>query len=236
MEYLIELHCHAAEVSGCSTLSGAQLADLYKSYDYHAIVIMDHYYKGFFDGLGDIPWNEKVDRFLLGYRNAKKRGDEIGLSVILGMELRFNNNSNDYLIFGLDESILYDHPELYNLGVREFSQFARDNGLLFIQAHPFREWMVVINHDYLDGIEIYNAHPWHNSRNYLAALAYDEQLKRHQSNPDNADRPFIATVGSDCHEPQHCGNAGIYTDRLPSNSAELVAILREQKYETYIKS
>jgi hypothetical protein len=90
--------------------------------------------------------------------------------------------------------------------------------------------MVVVNHEHLDGIETYNAHPWHNSRNYLAELAYREQRKKH---PEG--RPFIATVGSDCHELTHEGSAGILTDVLPRSGAELATLLREQKYEIYIK-
>lgn len=225
MKYLTELHCHSSEVSSCSHVGGAQLADIYKAKNYHAVTIMDHYYNHLFNNLGDMPWNEKIDKFLSGYRNAKARGDEIGINVILGIELRFKENTNDYLIFGIGEQLLYDNPELYNYRVREFSEFARDNKLLFIQAHPFRNGMVVINHDYLDGVEIHNAHPWHNSRNYLAERVYEEQ---------RAKRPFIATVGSDCHELTHEGTVGITSDALPQNSVELAELLREQKYEIYI--
>ncbi|MCL2099688.1 MAG: PHP domain-containing protein [Oscillospiraceae bacterium] len=225
MEYLIELHCHSSETSACSAVSGARLTGIYKQKNYHAITIMDHYYKHFFERLGDIPWEEKIDIFLTGYKNAKTRGDELGITVILGMEIRFNENSNDYLVFGLDENFLYNYPELYNYGAAEFSKFAKTHGLLLVQAHPFRDWMTVINHDYLDGIEIYNAHPWHNSRNNLAQLAYDEQQKK---------RPFIAAAGSDCHELNHEGRAGIISDTLPKNSAELAALLKSGKYRLYI--
>ena len=225
MEYLIELHCHSAEVSFCSAVSGAVLADIYKAKDYHAITIMNHYYREWFGRLEDMPVNDKLDKFLSGYRNAKKRGDEIGLQVILGMEIRFPENANDYLVFGLDEQILYDNPELYNLEHRKFSEFARANGLLFVQAHPFRDWMTVINPDYLDGLEIYNAHPWHKSRNELAERAYQEY---------SANRPgFIATVGSDCHELGHEAGAGISSGTLPKDGAELAAILRGGQYKMH---
>ena len=226
MGYLIELHCHSSETSSCSAVTGATLADIYKAKDYHAITVMDHYYRHFFHRLGEKTWREKVDIFLAGYRNAEKRGGEIGLRVFLGIELRFNDNSNDYLVFGLNEQILYDSPELYNLGVKDFGEFARANGLLFIQAHPFRNGMVVVDHDHLDGIEIYNAHPWHNSRNYLAELAYTEQRKKHK-------RPFVATVGSDCHELSHEGAVGITSDALPQDGFELAELLRGGKYEIY---
>ena len=225
MEYLIELHCHSSETSACSAVSGAKLAEIYKEKNYRAITVTDHYEKGWFSRFGDdMPWEEKINKYLSGYRNAKKRGGEIGVAVILGIELRFKDNFNDYLVFGLDEQFLYDNPELYNYRADTFAEFSRVNHLLFIQAHPFRNGMVVINHDCLDGIEIYNAHQWHNSRNYLAERVYEEQSKK---------RSFIATVGSDCHELTHEGRAGIYSDTLPRDSVELAELLRSGKYKLY---
>ena len=222
MEYLIELHCHSKEASFCSAVGGAVLADIYKAKNYHAITVMDHYYKHWFDRLEDMPWEEKIYKYLSGYRNAKKRGGEIGVNVILGMEIRFTENANDYMVFGFVEQLLYDCPELYNCGVKNFSEFCKANGLLLIQAHPFRNNMTVINYDYLDGIEIYNAHPWHDSRNYLAELLYAEQSKK---------RPFIAVAGSDCHELTHEGRAGIISEILPKDSGELARILKSGKYK-----
>ena len=229
MEYLTELHCHTSETSSCSTVKGADLVNIYKSKNYNAIVITDHYYKGYFDNLGDMPWEEKINRYLSGYRNAKKHGDtnksdNIWMTVILGIELRFADNFNDYLVFGLNERLLYDYPMLYDYKIEKFSEFSKAHNLLFIQAHPFRNGMVIINHDYLDGIEIYNAHPWHNSRNILAEYIYEEQRKK---------CPFIATVGSDCHNVSHEGRAGIITKTLPENSVELASLLRSGDYKIY---
>ena len=230
MSYLIELHCHTSETSSCSTVPGKELVNIYKAKNYNAIVITDHYYNGYFNAfsdisdISDISWNEKVDNYLSGYRNAKKRGDEVGVNVILGMEIRFTDNSNDYLVFGLTEQILYDYPMLYEYKIEKFSEFSKEHNLIFTQAHPFRNGMIIINHDYLDGIEIYNGHIWHNSRNELAELIYKEQSQK---------RPFIAIVGSDCHNVSHEGRAGIISDILPSDSVELAAILRSGEYKIY---
>ena len=224
MKYLTELHCHSAETSGCSNIRGEELANIYKAKNYDAIVVTDHYYNGFFNALGEISWEDKINKYLSGYRNAKKRGDEIGLNVILGIELRFTDYSNDYLIFGLDEQFLYENPMLYDYGVKKFSEFSRERGFLFTQAHPCRDYMTIINQDYLDGIEIYNAHPWHYSRNKMAELLYEEQSKK---------RPFVAIVGSDCHNVSHEGRAGIFTEILPKDSAGLVLILKSGDYKIY---
>lgn len=224
MEYLIEPHCHTSETSSCSTVRGEELVDIYKAKNYAAITVTDHYYSGYFDTLGDMPWDEKIDKFLSGYNNAKKRGDEVGVNVILGIELRFTSNFNDYLIFGLDGRLLRDYPHLYNCTLEKFSEFSKEHDLLFIQAHPFRNGMVIINHDYLDGIEVYNGHMWHNSRNGLAKLIYEEQHKK---------RPFIALSGSDCHNVSHEGRGGIIAGSLPNNSAQFAAILKSGDYRLY---
>jgi len=224
MDYLTELHCHTSETSGCSTVPGAELVDIYKAKNFNAIVVTDHYYSHFFDKYGDVTWEEKMDKYLSGYRNAKKHGDEVGVTVILGIELRFKDNGNDYLIFGFDEQLLYDFPMLYDYGIEKFSEFSKAHGLLFTQAHPCRNGMVIINHDHLDGIEIYNAHIWHNSRNRMAEYIYEEQSKK---------RPFIAIVGSDCHNKTHEGRAGIITKTLPKDSVELVTVLKSGDYKIY---
>jgi len=224
MEYLIEPHCHTSETSSCSTIRGEELVDIYKAINYNAITITDHYYKGYFDSLGDMPWNEKTDRFLSGYRNAKKHGDKTGINVILGIELRFVDNSNDYLVFGFDEQLLYDYPALYDYRLEKFSEFSKEHNLLFIQAHPFRNGMVIINHDYLDGIEVYNGHIWHNSRNRLAEMIYEEQSQK---------RNFIALSGSDCHNISHEGRGGIIAGILPRDSIEFASMLRNGDFKLY---
>ena len=223
--YWVELHCHTSETSFCSTVRGKELVELYKAKKYDAMVVTDHYYDGYFNWLKEMSWNEKVDRFLAGYRNAKAHGDKIGMSVILGIELRFTDHFNDYLVFGLTERMLYDYPRLYDYSIEKFSAFAKEHRLLWIQAHPFRDGMVNVDYAYLDGIEIYNAHPEHNSRNDVAERTYRMQ---HQKRPS-----FIATAESDCHNVSHEGRAGILSSKLPQDGAELVSLLRSGDYEIY---
>jgi hypothetical protein len=225
MRFLTELHCHTAETSECSKLQGEELVNQYRAKGFHAIVVTDHYHHIFFhNGLDGFTWNEKVDKFFFCYRTAKHYYYRVGFNVILGMELRFTEDSNDYLIYGFDEQFLYDYPELYDYTLERFREFADTHHLLFIQTHPFRRGMVVINYDLLDGIEIYNAHPRHLYSNPLAEFCYQEQSKK---------RSFIATVGGDCHRAPSVGLAGIMTDILPENSFDIVTILRSGDYQIF---
>jgi len=224
MRFLTELHCHTSETSECSELRGNELVNLYRTKGFHAFVVTDHYHHKFFHKLDGLTWNEKVDQFLSGYRSAKQHGDRVGFNVILGMELRFNENLNDYLIFGFDEQFLYDYPELYDNTPERFREFSNTHHLLFIQTHPFRKGMMVINYDLLDGIEIFNAHPRHLYSNPMAEHCYQQQSKK---------RSFIATVGSDCHRIPNVGVSGIITDILPQNSFDIATILRSGDYKIF---
>ena len=88
-----EPHAHLLEVSSCSKISAKEMVELYKNAGYDTLFISDHLKGRVFEKYGDVSWEEKVDRFFLGYDLAKKRGDELGLIVIASAELQLNENS-----------------------------------------------------------------------------------------------------------------------------------------------
>ena len=92
-----DTHVHTSEVSSCGKVDANTLVQLYKKAGYSGIVITDHYTKDYFESLPYTNWQQKVDQFLSGYTTAFEEGKEVGLKVILGMELRFSENFNDYL-------------------------------------------------------------------------------------------------------------------------------------------
>ena len=65
------------------------------------------------------------------------------LTILMGMELRFSQNSNDYLVFGFDRDYLMTHRDIHRMGIGNYIRMAREDGLLTIQAHPFRNGMTV---------------------------------------------------------------------------------------------
>ncbi len=208
--YRIELHCHMKESSGCSTVPAAEMVSFYKADGYHGIVTTDH----FCGSRGDADkWNEHVDRFLRGYRAAKAAGDACGLAVYLGAEIRFPQNSNDYLLMGLTEKFLYDHPYCYASSLSEFYEVARKNGILVVQAHPFRNGCEPADPRYLDGAERHNGHVGHHNHNDLAAAFVDENR-------------LIGTVGSDCHYPHAVGTTAVCVADLPADTKTLAHLLK----------
>ena len=103
------------------------------------------------------------------------------------------------------------------MGIAAFSPLARKEGALLIQAHPYRHGCTPAIACYLDGVEVYNACPRHDSRNHLARQYADEF-------------GLIALSGSDCHQTEDVGRAGILSERMASDSMEMMRLLRSRDY------
>lgn len=210
LAYKWDPHVHTSEVSPCGRLSGRRLVDLYQAAGYAGLVVTDHYTP---DNPALTGRENRVARFLAGYRQAKERGRAIGLTVLLGMELRFAGEGNDYLVYGVDEDFLLAYPDLCQLGLPRFHALAAARGLLVYQAHPFRTGCTPGDPRYLDGVEIMNGNPRHESRNELAAEFADAHGLRMLS-------------GSDCHQEEDIGRGGFTVREKIVDMADLVRVLR----------
>ena len=97
-EYLYDPHTHTAETSKCGHLPAAEVVDRYAGHGFSGLVVTDHLHPEYLSRIDtDHNWDHVIDHYLAGYRASKARGDELGLDVILGAELRFPENDNDYL-------------------------------------------------------------------------------------------------------------------------------------------
>ena len=86
-----------------------------------------------------------------------------------------------------------------------------------VQAHPYREMCDVTDTSLLHGIEIYNLHPGHDSRNDLAV----ELCGR---------TGLIPTGGSDFHYRGGEGG-GVILSRRPKDEKDLASVLRERSHK-----
>ena len=152
------------------------------------------------------------------YYKTKEIGKKNGLKVYLGMEIRFPENCNDYLIYGIEES---DVKELFSYihsdYISFYKAFKNDKNVI-LQAHPFRNGIGLQNPDYIDGIETFNVHPGHNSR-----IAFATQYASKYPH-------FIKTCGTDFHHEGHQGLGATLTKTLPDNSIGLAEILKSGDY------
>ena len=142
---------------------------------------------------------------------------EVGIRVYKGAELRFDECDNDYLLYGWQDELLRDMPRNLQMSVVEFSKLAREAGALLIQAHPYRKKCTPAIACYLDGVEVINAHPRHESHNDWAK-AYAEQFG------------LIQTAGSDCHQTPDIARSGILSDTLPADTFEFADLIRSGNY------
>ena len=218
--YKIELHLHTKYSSGCGELDEFQLISGYKAAGYSGIVVTDHYNRDTFR-MKNIDPDAPCDRltpFLEGYYKMKAEGDKQGIKVYRGAELRFDENQNDYLFYGWEDELLAEPGKLFRMTPMEFANLHRPTGTIIIQAHPYRWMCTPADPAALDGVEIRNMHPGHDSRNHLAS-------EMAEANPH-----LIRTGGSDTHVTSHMCRGGIIADYLPQNEKELVELLRSGNY------
>jgi len=223
--YRIELHAHTKPQSNCSEILPEELAETYKKLGYDGVCVTNHFmgYNRHIDSeyMEGETKEERLEYYLSGYKDTKKAGEKLGIKVYLGLEIRFSKeNENDYLIYGVDDeitSVCYDN-------FREDLAYFRKNVSLpksvFIQAHPFRNGMELMNPELLDGVETFNMHPGHNGKIAVACRYAKENGFK------------IKTAGGDYHHKNrgHEGVSALRTKVLPEDSFELAEILKSGDY------
>ncbi len=212
-KYRTELHAHTSPASGCSEITPRQMIEVYSKLNYDSIVISNHFYPGMrFEETKEAC----IAAYLKDYEDSVTVAKDYGIQVIFGCELRTKPDS-DHLLFGIAPSILelcYDY--LYK-PMEEFSEAFRNDTALLIQAHPFRDNMKLMEPKYLDGVEAFNMHLGHNSRNGKAAT----YAKKHH---------LIMTAGTDYHHPGHEGLSALRTKTLMKDSFDIARVLRSGDY------
>lgn len=161
---LLETHAHTKEVSRCGWLPAKELVADHVACGYGAIIITDHYLPG--------ERNDAAarDAFLAGYRAAKEAGDAAGIVVMPGIEIRFMDRPEDYLVYGMEEADILGLPDdACEMGLSSFHEIAQSHGWRIYQAHPFRKGLSTANPAFLEGMETFNGNPRHNSQNRMAA-------------------------------------------------------------------
>lgn len=213
-KYKTELHAHTNPASPCSDFSPADVIQRYAELGFDSIVISNHFYPGmrFLDN------KEKcIKAFLKDFDESQNLGMAFGINVILGCELRFTENLNDYLVFGIDRDFLGFAFDSMNQGLENFSKSFRSDNTLIVQAHPYRDGMTLVPAELLDGIEVFNMHPWQNSRIALAAkYAHEHNL--------------TVTCGSDFHHEGHQGMTALLTRTEMKTSHDIAKVLKSRDY------
>ncbi|MDE6411295.1 MAG: PHP domain-containing protein [Clostridia bacterium] len=184
--YRYETHLHTSITSACSRFTPEEIVEKYVRLGYAGIFVTDHFLNGNTTVPRELDWERRVTQFCEGYRLVKKAA-EGALDVFFGLE--YSYKGTDFLVYGLDEEWLLAHPEIMEMRVSHFAPFARREGALVIQAHPYRE-ANYIDHirlfpSVVDGIEVINAN-MDERTNRLAGILADAYN-------------LATTAGSDIH-------------------------------------
>ncbi len=157
--YLYETHVHSYPVSNCSKASVRENLELYQSLGYDGVFITDHFLDGNVGVDRTLPWEERLDFYFSSYEEAKTIGKELDLKIFFGVECSYRGT--DFLLYGLTYPRLKEFSHWKELKKSELLAQLKQEGVLVIQAHPFRE-ASYIDHirlypPQLHGVEIFNA-------------------------------------------------------------------------------
>ena len=159
MDYLYETHCHTSQASACASVTGGELAKFYKARGYDGIIVTDHFFNGNTCIDQSLDWKKRCELYCAGYKDAKRVGDRIGLTVMFGIE--YSYKGTDLLTYGVDEDWLKAHPEVMEIDVHEYIKLVHESGGMIVHAHPFREaWYIDTIRLYpyeVDAVEVFNA-------------------------------------------------------------------------------
>lgn len=215
--YKTELHAHTSPCSACSHIPPETMVELYRNIGCTTVTITNHLNPEKWTYSGDSECRKLAEVYLADYYavvNAAKGSD---LNVLLGVEIRFSENFNDYLVYGVSPDEIAHFISLIPYGIRNFYKEVKTDHNLILQAHPFRKNMELAPVDCIDGIEVMNLHPGHNSAVALAARYA-------------AEHRMIISGGTDCHYTGHEGMCVIRTADRISDSYALADILKKREF------
>ncbi len=159
---------------------------------------------------------EYIRRWLKGYYAAKEAAEGTDFTVLAGAEVALDGQINHYLIYGVEEAFFYHAPLLNKCQTIDELTALLPEGVLVVQAHPFRKNMTICDPKSLFGFEGYNAgtEAFRNDIAKLYARHYDKPL----------------TSGSDVHSYKAVARGGIATETAIKSAQDLVNVLKSGYY------
>ena len=130
--YKTEIHAHTSPVSRCSQISPEDMVRNYLSVGCNAVAITNHLDPNWIEGYPQ----ELAEKYLSDYYATRECGEKLGLSVILGVEIRFTENHNDYLVYGVEPSDIERMIGYLDKGIVKFYREFKTERNLILQAHP----------------------------------------------------------------------------------------------------
>lgn len=221
MSYRYQLHAHTAPCSHCATMTPEELCRALAEGGYAGTVLTNHFMHGNTGIDRSLPWEEFIAPYVEDLRACRAAAEAYDLDILFGIEEGVGLG-REVLCYGLTPEVLLRHPELREGGLPLLSQALRAEGVLVVQAHPYREAPYILSPtplptEHLDGVEIHNHinQPAENAK----AVAF---AKAHPG--------LLTTSGADTHAPHTVPFGGIECACRIRTEAELAALLRSREY------
>ena len=212
--YKAELHAHTSPVSRCSEIPVPDFVENYISLGCNSLVITNHLTPEYADPL--FP-DYNAEYYLSDYFAALEYAKDKNINIILGVEIRFPENYNDYLVYGVSPEDIEKMIELLPGNLENFYKEFKNDKNVILQAHPFRKKMVLAPLSSIDGIETMNMHPGHNS-----AVAVAAKYAR--------DNGLLVSGGTDYHHPGHQGMCLMRTETPLRDSFDVAEAIKSKNF------
>ena len=222
--YKYQMHIHTTPCSKCGGLTPETLCQALLENGFQGGVITNHFYHGNsgIDRSEKTSWEDFVSAYENDYLACKAEAEKHGLDIIFSIEESVVPGL-EILCYGVTPKVLYDNPQLIKQDLYEWVRVMRENGVVVVQAHPFREADYIPNpgalpHEFLDGAEVFN-------RGNSTAEMNQKALEF--ANEHN----LIKTSSADAHWPDHIPYGVILAKKRITNEKELADLLRSGEYE-----
>lgn len=221
--YKYQLHTHTSPCSLCGAMSPTELCGALAENGYAGTVLTNHFYHGNSGIDRTLSWQDFVAAYERDYIACKKAAEQYDLDILFGVEESVLPGL-EILCYGLTPAVLYRNPELHHGRLDVWSRVMRENGVLVIQAHPYREASYIpepgpLPVERIDGVEVYNRGNSRPDMNEKAVALAD------------AHPWMIRTSSADTHNVGTVAVGGITTTHRIRNEAELAATLHARDYE-----
>lgn len=145
-------HVHTGGISTCCPVDYSTIISNKVAQGYQMAVLTNHSQSWY---CAPEKHREFMERHLEEFTQAHAYAKERGLTLLLGLEVTVREPAwTDWLLYGVTERFMLNAPCLYRLTQKELFQLCQSNGIIMVQAHPFRYHPQIANPAYTHGIEI----------------------------------------------------------------------------------
>ncbi len=132
----VDMHVHSSGVSFCSQRTCEEIIDHKIALGYDGIVLTNHCQSHYYPPEMHNDYIERaIEEFERGFAYAKKKNFRFYLGIEVSL---FDPFYSDWLLYGVTPEILRRSPCLYQLNQKSLFDFCQENGIVLVQAHPYR--------------------------------------------------------------------------------------------------